>query len=445
MSVPGIDVANAGPAPTLAAVPDATRRRLPLTTPGRMRLAATVTAVGILVVGAVAAVGAVVRRDTARAIASDAAPQLVDAEGLYTSLTSADATASTAFLRGGLESASIRQRYLADVDTAGRQLADLSRRGGLSGSGRDAVDVITRQLPVYTGLVESARANNRQGFPVGASYLRSASLLMRNDILPAATTIYEDSADRLDGRYHTGTARGHEMTIAVLAFVVLLLLVATQIYVARKTRRIFNVGLLTATVLLIVLSAWSISSFTHAQDALVRSNRNGASPLQILSTGRILSQRSLSDENLDLIQRGTDLSYATDFTDMARRLDVSGGHGVVALARDATTRAGDGQDGASLQRQLVFYLEDHQDVRGLLGYGKYNDAVNVTVGAEAGALSSADGTLAHAISVADNNLGTEATSADHSIRHVALIVLVLAALGAAAAVLGLRRRIREYA
>jgi hypothetical protein len=40
---------------------------------------------------------------------------------------------------------------------------------------------ITTELPIYTGLVERARVNNRQGLVVGVAYLRRASDQTRID------------------------------------------------------------------------------------------------------------------------------------------------------------------------------------------------------------------------------------------------------------------------
>ena len=56
---------------------------------------------------------------------------------------------------------------------------------------------MSTQLPVYTGLVETARVYNRQGLPLGAAYLREASGLMRDKLLPAAKQLYRTETGRL--------------------------------------------------------------------------------------------------------------------------------------------------------------------------------------------------------------------------------------------------------
>jgi hypothetical protein len=443
MSVPVGEVAAvAASRSTAPAAAGVAPPRRPLTTPRRLRIAAAALGIGLLVFGVVGALGAAVRYDAARSVDSDAAPLLVGAENTYTALSDADAAASTAFL-SGLESRALRDRYLRDLDTASRQLVDVAHRRGLSDDGSAALTTIARDLPVYAGLVEKARANNRQGYPVGAAYLGRASLLMRNEVLPAASALYENAADRLDARYRSGTSRVYVVLLVLVGIVILALLLGIQLYLASKVRRVFNVGLVAATVLVVMLGAVSAVTFTRAQDALLRSERDGSVPLQVLSTGRILALRSLSDDNLDLIQRGTDTSYVDDFAQTRTRL-VAAKSGFMALATRAETRAGDRDRAVVLRRQLDAYLAQHDVVRGFDKRGDYNRAVVTALGDEATALGHADVTFRSGIDVADRHLESQASHSSQLIRSAAVAILLLSLLAAAVAVLGIRRRIGEY-
>jgi len=178
------------------------------TTPGRLRLAAVLLVFGAIVFGALAASSVSARRQAAHSVATDTEPLLVTAEGLYASLSDADATAATTFLTGGLEPPARRERYTSDLRAASAQLAALARQAGGSAQTRAAIQTLATELPVYSGLVETARANNRQGFPVGAAYLRRASTLMREQILPAAGQLYEVEARRLSSDYSSGVSTG---------------------------------------------------------------------------------------------------------------------------------------------------------------------------------------------------------------------------------------------
>jgi len=63
-----------------------------------------------------------------------------------------------------------------------------------SASGQDAVSgpvgVLTPGVPVYAGLVETARTADRQGLTYGAASLREASSFLRTTLLPAAPVSY---------------------------------------------------------------------------------------------------------------------------------------------------------------------------------------------------------------------------------------------------------------
>ena len=149
-------------------------------TPGRLRIAAVAVVVGALLFG-FGAYGALVMRASAIGDARNHAAQLVRLQAIRSSLTQADAAATNAFLVGGLEPADQRASYNGGIARATASIAAAS-----SGSSADAPELaeINQVLARYAGLIESARANNRQGFPVGAAYLRQAGNLLRTDGLP---------------------------------------------------------------------------------------------------------------------------------------------------------------------------------------------------------------------------------------------------------------------
>ena len=259
------------------------------------------------------------------------APELVTAENLYGNLADADATASTIFLRAGQEPRQLRRRYLADVAAAGRQLADVSRSVESSPVAHRAVRTISERLPEYAGLVESARRTTRQGFPVGAAYLRKASATMHNEILPAATDLYRDVARQLRDHYEAGTSTLTLVLVLVAGVGMLALLVVVQIFVRRRSNRLLNVGLVAATVLVVGLLGWTLMRFAGAHDALNRAQERGSDSVEVLSSACILTLRAQNNENLALIERGTGDVYVAEFERLMGQL--GGTDGTVGSAR----------------------------------------------------------------------------------------------------------------
>ena len=77
-------------------------------------------------------------------------------------------------------------------DRGGNDRAGCERRARRCATAREG-ESGTEQLH---GLIESGRANNRQGFPVGAAYLRSASNSIRANALPPLAAL-DGTAQRL--------------------------------------------------------------------------------------------------------------------------------------------------------------------------------------------------------------------------------------------------------
>jgi hypothetical protein len=367
---------------------------------------------------------------------------MLEADGLYASLSDADATAATTFLRGGIEPPALRARYLADLRRAGVQLSGLARRVQGSPEAAAAVAEVSAQLPIYSGLIDTARANNRQGFPVGAAYLRHGSDLMRNRILPAARRLYALEARRLGDHQRTGTATGGLVAVLLVCVGALAVLVAVEVFVARRTHRVFNVPLVVATVLLAGLTAWVAIAMTSSRSSLARAQREGSDPVQVLSAARILALRAQADESLALVARGGGDQDLADFDTVASVLEPPGG-----LLVTASRLAGSNPAVGRLVTTWRALRAEHARVARLESAGRFGDAVQIAVGPgarEAALAGRLDRDLSLAIGAAQERFERAAGDARSALGGLAVgIPLVLVAC-AALALLGLQQRVNEY-
>jgi hypothetical protein len=405
-------------------------------------------ALGAIVFGVLAASAVSARRQAADSVATDTEPLLVTAEGLYASLSDADATAATTFLTGGLEPPARRERYASDVRAASGQLATLARQAGGSAQTRAAVRTLATQLSVYSGLVETARTNNRQGFPVGAAYLRQASTLMREELLPAAGRLYEVEARRLSGDYRSGGSAGTLLAVIAVVCAVLGLLAAIQVRFARLTHRIFNVPMALATVLVLALGAWMIVGLISEQNALGRAQRTGSDPVQVLSAARILALRAQGDEGLALVARGGGEASLTDLDAVTRRLGSSSEPtSLLGEAAAIARRGGSAAAIDSLSATFARYLAVHRRVVALETNGRFDDAVNLAVGSRSQELSLSDALnsdLVQEISAAQRRFGSAADDATSALGGLWLAIPLLSVLFAVLALYGLLQRLEEY-
>jgi hypothetical protein len=414
------------------------------TTPGRLRLAMAAVVLAALVAGVVLVGVTAVQRNATDAVATRDEPLMVAADGLYASLSDADATAATTFLRGGTEPADLRARYLADLRRASVQLAGLGRRvQGSSGAG--AVAAIGAQLPVYSGLIETARANNRQGFPVGSAYLRQASDTMRRTILPAAGRLYAAEAERLGDNQRTGTSTGGLVAVLIACAAALAVLVGAQVFVARRTHRVFNIPLVAATVVLAGLLAWVAIAMTSARDSLARAQRDGSDAVQVLSAARILWLRAQADESLALVARGGGAKYVDDVAVVDRLLEPP--RGLLGEASRLAARTGSTTGVGDLTATWHGVRAEHARVAGLESAGNFGDAVRLAVGAHAREAALGDRLnrrFGELLASAQRRFDDAAGSARSALRALIVAIALLLVLAAVLGLLGLQTRLNEY-
>src|SRR5690606_38601546 len=129
----------------------------------------------LAVSGVVAAQTVSSRKATHDRLLATTEPLANAAQALYSALSVADAAAVTGFISGGIEPESVRERYTEAVAEASAQLVAASGGAGSDPDSTRLLSGIAGRLTVYTGLIETARANNRSGNPVGTAYLSEAS------------------------------------------------------------------------------------------------------------------------------------------------------------------------------------------------------------------------------------------------------------------------------
>jgi hypothetical protein len=419
------------------AAPAWVRDRL-ATTPGRLVLISISIVVGAVIFGVIATGAEQSRERAAKAARTQTEPLLVQAADLYTALSDANATEATALLQGGLEPPAKRARYRADLRTASNALSALTREAGTSASAPVALNTIANQLPVYSGLVESARANSRQGFPTGAAYLRQAVLLSTSSMLPAADRIYRTEAQRLQADYHTGSATAALVTFIVACAVALILLLLAQRYVARISRRILNVGMLVATVAVAAIAVWGVVGLINEQNSLSTAQKHGSDSVEVLSAATVLLSRAQGDLSLALVNRGTDESDQLDFTAVERVLPPLTGEISVLARRTGTTAATNRFDA-----DYAFYQAQANQIKDLQNKGKLPAALALEP-ATAAISDRLSSDLGGQVQAAQGRFVRTAADATSALDGLSIAIPVITVLAAVAALLGLRQRINEY-
>jgi hypothetical protein len=352
-----------------------TRRRGPLarlssmrhTSPGRLQLIMGALLALAVLTGLVAGLTGNSTTAGTDDLAGRAQPLLVEAETIYSALADADTTAAQAFLAGGLEPAALTQRYNDDLDRATAALTSAARRTPEGSDAATSVRTLSSGVTRYSALVATARADNRQGLPVGSSYLSSASELNRQTLLPEAQNLFRIAQQQVADGYGNAAGAGWVWFFTLLLLALLGALLLAQRHLSRTTHRTFNLPLVGATVLTVVLALGALTVLTTQHKHLDRADSTGSTPVAQLAEARILALRERGDEALTLAAHGSGGAYEQDF--QATDSDLT------ATLTNEYLPSRTGGDHQS-------YVAAHQKVRSLDENGDYDGAVKLAIGAE---------------------------------------------------------------
>ncbi|GAA2108240.1 hypothetical protein GCM10009841_28570 [Microlunatus panaciterrae] len=406
--------AAAGPAKRRASTP----QRLSL-------LAAMLIALSLLF----AALSAFTFGNTANGLnrARDNTDQLIRVQKIQTNLLEADATATNAFLVGGLEPPAQRATYDRALSQTSALIAEAAEA---QPADADALAALNDEVVGYAASMAQARANNRQGFPVGAQYLRNASAELRSTALPILDNLVVANTERAADEMSPGL--GYLFILSGLLALGGLLF--TQYWVARRFRRTFNLGLLAATVLVLatlIAGSVALNGLGQRLDAI---QQGSFSDVRDAASARIEANNAKSNESLTLIARGSGAAFEKAWATAAAQVDSR----LAALPSS-------GQD---LQPLWQSYRTTHQQLRKLDDGGSWDAAVQVATGTGAKSSNATFGSFNSAVAEFLASASSD-TSAALGRPLVGLwLGAVLAALAALAAGwlswVGIGTRLKEY-
>jgi hypothetical protein len=408
------------------------------TTPGRILTIGIVLA--CLGVGSAFATSTTInhRQQVLSTVLNHTEPLSFAAGRLYTTLSVADAAAATAFIAQA-EPRGVRLRYEQAITDAAvavtRASSGLTDQPLLELLGR-----INAELAVYTGLIEVARTNNREGNPVGSSYLSEASGLMQSTILPDAQRLYKATSERVDTETIASTQIPAPVILVVSATVVFGAF--SHRWLARRTRRRINPGLVVGALGILVMMVWVGTALAISTTASRSAKDTAADSLKIVTNVEITAQQARADETLSLIRRGDEEIRKQSFY---QRIDMM--HEQI----DRYMARADAVDKAELQgadQLLVRWRQANDRINSYISVGNYRAATEVALGSgeddSTPAFDKLDESLVKVMDQSRTHLRNDVLNARSGLSGAQIGGVVLS-LGAAVAVaLGLWPRLKEY-
>jgi hypothetical protein len=396
----------------------------------------------ILAAGSVVGVGMADRESTAARTAHSTETLYADVQNLSYDLADANATAATSLLSGAETASQFSSRFQDDLAGAEALLSQASQQVSGDAYASAQLTALAQQVPVYTGLVGQAQADNRFGYPVAGAYLRQASDMLTTMLAETGNVINEQ-------RRATETGIGSASSFAVFSFIVVLLALVALWWIGRRvagfTHRRLNPGLIGGAAVLVGLIVWSLSSYGAASGA---ANLAGADFSGLAAAQTEASQLSLAETYIALqqIDRGED--QGTDATDATNALKASNPQsGSAAVADDASSQA-------AAEDAYTALNDCAQNAIALAREGRYISATAYMVGSGAkvgqgGCEPPAQALymdLQHLDGVSHAKFDQDMSSlaGDYAGSAALAIGLIAGLLGAGVAAYGLDRRLAEY-
>ena len=397
---------------------------------GQLRLVGALCILASLVFGLLGA-AAFRERGLALADARDDTAQLVRVQTIQTSLVQADAEATNAFLVGGLAPPTQRAIYDEAISSVGRLISEAA---GAQPADAETLGEVNAALTDYSDRISLARANNRQGFPVGSAYLRQASVVLRQQILPDLQDLTEANRVRTSQAFAAAGSAGTRMAVAIIVGLVVLL--GGSLWLALRTHRAINVPLAVAVVSVLVVLVFGglLMSIAQAKARDVRATSYTAT--YALARASVLAYDAKSQESLGLIARGNAAA-----AEAIRMTDTEQAQMWYEVGRDA----GADTDAAA---QLSAWADVHGQVRDLDDAGDWDAAVALATTVDSDGSNAAFDRFTQSSAQA---LDGQATAAADGLAfaHTALVwagwvTLLLGIVAAVASWLGISQRLAEY-
>ncbi|MEY9967830.1 hypothetical protein ABIA33_005910 [Streptacidiphilus sp. MAP12-16] len=316
------------------------------------------------VLGAVVLNTALQARSTWSTVTAQQAPQVVDATGLYQSLTDLDAQTANLLMFGdnpqltGQRSTALSQ-YAADRTSADRDLQHATLAAAGDVTVQQALAAVLDGMGSYQDLAARAMELNDRSHagaghpdPTALALYRQATDLMRTTLLPAADRLVQANNDAFNRTYAgersaLGTA---EWWAALLGAALLLSLLGLQLWLARRFRRIINPPLAAATLLAIVLVAMAGTLMPDEREHLRVARRDAFDSVVALTRARAVAYDANADESRYLLDHDRAPQYQDAFE--AASVRIASLPGVTISTYDA-----------ELASAVTAYQADHKDVR----------------------------------------------------------------------------------
>ena len=436
------------------------------TTPGRLQFYAGAISLLAILVWTVVQWGLTTTTHIVQTVGKDSVPSIIAAEKIRSGLADMDANAANAYLGEGEQVKAALKAFEDDRVKVTDSLVSAAQNITYANEERLPIVQMTDGIQAYAANVQTARL---KGYPAGLPELRLASILLHEQLLPAAEKLDQVNYNHLDADYNGGKWR-IELAIAVLAVCglgLLILLTFVQADLSRRFHRLLNLPLLIATAAALLYIGGACLALMHTSDSLRRAKVDAFDSVHALWKARAIANDANGDESFYLLEGSNaavkkqyeeafilkskqivDGTLTDENISAAEQKQIKFGG---MLATELKNITFDGEEAAALAtlKGYKLYRDIDARIRALEVAGRHREAIDLCIGTKEGesnwAFDQFDTNLGKTLDINQTEFDREVDSMFSALRWLPLLAPIATLAIIILTWFGLQPRLREYA
>lgn len=428
------------------------------TSPGRLKALLSACILGTIISLGINFLIYSATRNVAETIGNDTVPSIVAANHINALLADAHSNAMNAMVTNEKSGGKYWSLYRKDMNDLHSRLIDINENIIFGEGERSSILTIMANVGAYEYTLGGAVSSGAQ---ISVDQFGEANRLMQQKILPASVALYKFYSSYLDSAYNSyiKNITGAMVLMAAAGLIFLAILLGTQYYLFRKTHRVLNIGLVTATVLFIINIAYSANALNTVRRDLYSAKHNAFDSIQALWNAKAVAYNANALESLYLLHNSTGIVQTADtinFNLSASRLcsdskaALDGGEFEGYLSDELNNITFDNEKEAAeiTLTEWIKYADIDKQIRNLEYTNKHEEAISLCVGESEGQSNyqfvKFDAALDKAIEINQTNYDyymNLAFKTLHIFPYVTPFFLIAIVLSC---ILGMKPRIEEY-
>jgi len=443
-----------------------------LSTPGGLRVGLLGVALGALALGMAVRAAVDDEYRAIKIVCRDSAPSIVAAQHVAAGLADMEANLANELLVPPAQQEAWQKAYEARRKEATDALLSAAENITYGDAERGPIRTMLLELPRFHAWAQLARFDHGHGgTPAALDDYRSAAAIMTDQLMPAARALDAANARVLDETYRarSGTAREMRALVWLAGLVMIALLAGVQLFVARRTRRVLNAGMLAALVIAVGFLGRTLWHLGQSAELLRAAREDAFASVHALWQARAVAYEANTDESRWLLDPARRARYAGDFIARSDRIlklppglsaaEVSGlgrrgqlpaaTSGFVADELRNITFEGELDAALKLLETRETYMKCDAKIRELEEAGQHGEAVRYCLSSAPGesnwAFDQFDAALGKVLDINDRAFADISARGFEELDGMGAFTLAACLLIPVTAFLGLRPRLREYA